>query len=158
VPERVLPPDEAGRRLAEVFAVLGPLYRRVARTVEHDAPKDGVSIGVRAVLERLLYGGAATVPTISRDLELSRQFVQRMVNEAAADGLVEALPNPSHRRSSLIAMTPAGRARIDAVVAREHAVLRQVGGDLTDRDVERCLTVLRRMRELIDAQSAPEPD
>ena len=44
-----LPPEELGPRLAEVYAVLGPLYRRVARLVEHDSPRNGLSIGVRAV-------------------------------------------------------------------------------------------------------------
>lgn len=155
--ETPLSPDEAATRLMEVFGVIGPLYRRVARAVERDAPADGVSIGVRAVLERLLHGGSATVPAISGDLELSRQFVQRMVNEAAADGLVEPRPNPAHKRSSLIAMTPRGQARIEAVTARERAVLRGIDGELTEEDVARCLKVLRAMQALM-ARTAPGLD
>ncbi|MFC4610359.1 MarR family winged helix-turn-helix transcriptional regulator [Streptomyces maoxianensis] len=78
----------------------------------------------------------------------SRQFVQRMVNDAAARGGVETIPNPTHQRSSLIRLTDNGLAAITAVAAREQALLRQVGGDLTDADVAACARVLSGMLEL----------
>ncbi|WP_408909821.1 hypothetical protein [Streptomyces luteolus] len=36
------------------------------------------------------------------------------------------------------------------MIAREHALLRQVDGDLTDAEVRACLRVLSRMPALID--------
>ncbi len=103
-----LPPDDLAPRLYEVFAVLGPLYRRVSRKVELNEPIEGLSIGVRAVLDLLRAQGPLTVPQMGRAQALSRQFVQRMVNEVAAHGLVEAVANPAHQRSSLIRLTPPG--------------------------------------------------
>lgn len=91
-----------------------------------------------------------TVPQMGRAQALSRQFVQRMVNDAAAQQLVEITPNPAHQRSSLIRLTDEGRAAITAVLAREHALLRQVEGDLTDADVTACVRVLTKMRALFD--------
>ncbi|MEV0334104.1 MarR family winged helix-turn-helix transcriptional regulator [Nocardia sp. NPDC050717] len=88
-----------------------------------------------------------TVPQMGRTQALSRQFVQRVVNEAAAAELVETLPNPKHQRSPLISLTPKGRAAITAVTDRELAVLRGVGGDLTDADIDTCLKVLHHLRE-----------
>lgn len=141
-----LPPERLGPRLAEIYGVIGPLYRRVARLVEQDGPRSGLSIGVRAVLERLeLAGTAETVPQIARTLELSRQFVQRMVNDALAQGFVELQPNPAHRRSSLVALTDPGRAAIEALQAHEHETMGRVGGDLTDADLATTLRVLRHM-------------
>ncbi|MER5391785.1 MarR family transcriptional regulator [Saccharopolyspora sp. NPDC002686] len=141
-----LPPEQLGPRLAEVYAVLGPLYRRVARLVEHDSPRNGLSIGVRAVLERLeLTGAAETVPQIARALELSRQFVQRMVNDALEQDFVALKPNPAHRRSSLVELTEEGRAAINALQRREHDAMGRVGGDLTDAEIETTLHVLRHM-------------
>ncbi|MGA5702667.1 MarR family winged helix-turn-helix transcriptional regulator [Peterkaempfera bronchialis] len=134
----------------EVFALVGPLYRRVQRKVEQDAPIQGLSIGVRAVLDLLREHGPMTVPQMGRAQALSRQFVQRMVNDAMAQHLVEALPNPAHQRSSLIRLTDDGRAAITAVTTRERTLLRQVGGDLTDADVAACVRVLSRMLELFD--------
>ncbi|MFB7185060.1 MarR family winged helix-turn-helix transcriptional regulator [Streptomyces sp. NPDC056230] len=145
-----LAPDDLARRLTEVFALVGPLYRRVQRTVEEAAPIEGLSVGVRAVLDLLREHGPMTVPQMGRAQALSRQFVQRMVNDAAAGQLVEIVPNPAHQRSSLIRLTDGGRAAIEAALAREQDLLRRVDGNLTDADVTACVRVLSRMLDLFD--------
>ncbi|MFF3214299.1 MarR family winged helix-turn-helix transcriptional regulator [Streptomyces sp. NPDC002886] len=134
----------------EVFGLVGPLYRRVQRKIEQDAPGQDLSVGVRAVLDLLREHGPMTVPQMSQAQSLSRQFVQRMVNDAAAHGFTEAVPNPAHQRSSLIRLTDAGLAAITAAAAREHALLRRTGGGLTDGEVAACVRVLSRMLELFD--------
>jgi len=145
-----LDPDALADRLAEVYLLVGPLYRRVLRAVEQNETVEGVSVGVRAVLDLLHRTGPMTVPQMGRAQSLSRQFVQRMVNDAAAGGLVETVDNPAHRRSRLIRLTAAGRERIAAVAAREHGLLRQVPGDLTGPEVDACLRVLDRMLAALD--------
>ncbi|MEV4220714.1 MULTISPECIES: MarR family winged helix-turn-helix transcriptional regulator [unclassified Nonomuraea] len=142
--------DAVTDRLTEVFDLVGPLYRRAQRKVELDAPIEGLSVGVRAVLNMLREHGPMTVPQMGRDQALSRQFVQRMTNDAAARGLVEFVPNPAHRRSSLIRLTEAGRAAITAVFDRERAMLRQIGGDLTEAEIAACLRVLSRLLRHLD--------
>ncbi|WP_043627510.1 MarR family winged helix-turn-helix transcriptional regulator [Nonomuraea candida] len=137
-------------RLAEVFDLVGPLYRRAQRKVEQDVPREGLSVGVRAVLNLLREQGPMTVPQMGRAQALSRQFVQRMVNDAAERGLVELAANPAHKRSSLIRLTPEGRAAIDAVVERERRLLRQAGGDLTEAEIDSCLRVLSRLLHFLD--------
>jgi DNA-binding MarR family transcriptional regulator len=87
---------------------------------------------------------------MGRAQALSRQFVQRMVNDAAAGQLVEIIPNPAHQRSSLVRLTESGRAAITAALTREQSLLRQVEGDLTDNEVTACLRVLGRMLDLFD--------
>ncbi|MEU3556547.1 MarR family winged helix-turn-helix transcriptional regulator [Streptomyces fragilis] len=141
-------PDARARRLTEVFDLVGPLYHKVFRKVEQETPVDGVSVGVRAVLDLLDRHGPLTVPRMSRAQALSRQFVQRMVNDAVARGFAESRPNPAHRRSPLIALTPAGARAVAAVTAHERTLLRQVDGDLTHEDVDACLKVLGRMLDL----------
>nr|WP_149549153.1 MarR family transcriptional regulator [Streptomyces marokkonensis] len=148
--ESPLPPDELGRRLTEVYDAVGPLYRRAQRLVEQGLAPERISVGVRAVLALLHRGGPMTVPQMGRAQSISRQFVQRMVNDAAARGLVESVPNPAHRRSSLIRLTGEGRSVITAVVDREHRMLREVGGDLTDTEVTACLRVLGVMLTALD--------
>lgn len=145
-----LSPGELAPRLAEVYLLVGPLYRRVLRKVELGEEIEGVGVGVRAVLDMLRLNGPMTVPQMGRAQALSRQFVQRMVNDAAGRGFVEAVPNPAHRRSSLIRLTEAGRAVIGAVIAREHGLLGQIGqgsGGLTQAEVDACVKVLSRMLE-----------
>ena len=145
-----LDPDELAARLAEVYLVVGPLYRRVLRRVERDTAIDGVSVGVRAVLDLLDRCGPLTVPQMGREQSLSRQFVQRMVNDAAAGGLVDLVDNPAHQRSRLVRLTIRGRQVIAAVTARERAQLRRIAGDLTGADLDSCLRVLTRMVEALD--------
>ncbi|MGS0683637.1 MarR family winged helix-turn-helix transcriptional regulator [Nakamurella sp. GG22] len=141
---------DVGPRIAEIYSVVGPLYRRAFRTVEAAQHIEGASVGVRAVLEVLFARGPMTVPQIGRGLTLSRQFVQRMVNDALDRSWVRTLPNPAHQRSSLIQLTTDGQRTIEAIVQREHAVLAQLSGDLTDDDVDTTLRVLRKMLEQLE--------
>jgi DNA-binding MarR family transcriptional regulator len=143
-------PDALADRLAEVYLVVGPLYRRVLREVEADGPGAGVPAGVRAVLDLLHRNGPTTVPQMGRAQSLSRQFVQRTVNEARTAGLVERVDNPAHRRSGLVRLTPEGRGVIEAIRDREHARLRALAGRLTSDDVEATLRVLRALLGELD--------
>ena len=57
--------------------------------------------------------------SIARNMGLTRQAVQRIVDLLAERGLVEFRPNPHHRRAKLIVLTKAG---LDAVSGAEQAV------------------------------------
>ncbi|MEU2426827.1 MarR family transcriptional regulator [Streptomyces sp. NPDC007851] len=149
-PGAPLAPDELGERITEVFDLIGPLYRRAFRKVEQGEQVEGASVGVRSVLDLLRRYEPMTVPQMGRIMALSRQFVQRTVNEAVARGWAEVTPNPAHQRSSLIRLTDEGRATITAVLAREHALNRQVGGGLTDADLTACVRVLRELLKTFD--------
>ncbi|MBF8185767.1 MarR family transcriptional regulator [Nonomuraea sp. K274] len=142
--------DEPTDRLSEVFDLVGPLYRRAQRKVEQYAPTMGLSVGVRAVLNMLREHGPMTVPQMGRAQALSRQFVQRMINDAAARGLVEAVPNPAHKRSSLIRLTGEGRSAITALIDSERAMLREAGADLDDAEIDACLRVLSSLLRFLD--------
>ncbi|MFC8672024.1 MarR family winged helix-turn-helix transcriptional regulator [Streptomyces griseorubiginosus] len=146
-----LPPDELGHRVSEVFDLVGALYRRGLRTLEQDEADRGMSVGVRSVLVLLHRYGTMTVPQMARVMSLTRQFVQRMTNEAMDRGWAEATPNPAHQRSSLIRITAEGEAVVEAVLAREHALNRQVGGgELTGAELQACAKVLKEMLRTFD--------
>ena len=66
----------------------------------------------RAVLRYLQAEGPLTVPQLAARRATSRQFVQKLVDGLKADGLVETRTNPEHKRSLLIALSPAGERRI----------------------------------------------
>ncbi|MEU7657060.1 MarR family winged helix-turn-helix transcriptional regulator [Streptomyces lincolnensis] len=145
-----LPPDELGHRVSEVFDLVGALYRRGLRKLEQGEAVEGVSVGVRSVLTLLHRYGPMTVPQMGRVTTLTRQFVQRMVNDALARGWVEATPNPAHQRSSLIRITDEGETVITTILGREHELNRQVGGDLTDAELRACKRVLKEMLRTFD--------
>jgi DNA-binding MarR family transcriptional regulator len=131
--------------LGEVLDLVGPLYRRAVRRLEGSEPAEGLPLGVRVVLDLLRRADHRTVPQLALSLGLSRQFVQRSVDEAEARGYVRLLVNPAHRRSSLVALTDAGRGTIEEQRARERAALQLVADDVSAGDVRACLHVLRRL-------------
>jgi DNA-binding MarR family transcriptional regulator len=148
--DKPLAPDELGERITEVYDLIGPLYRRAFRKIELGEQIEGASVGVRSVLDLLLRFGPMTVPQMGRIMALSRQFVQRTVNDAVARDWAEVIPNPAHQRSSLIRLTDAGRTVITAILAREHAVNRQIGGGLTGAEITACVRVLKQLLRTFD--------
>lgn len=138
--------SDPGARLAAVFDVLGPLYRRGVRAVEQEG---GMPVGVRAVLDALAGAGPATVPALGRTLALSRQFVQRSVDDAAGRGWVRTRENPAHRRSVLVELTADGERVLADVRDGERRELGALEADLDTRldpgDLDACLRVLRAL-------------
>nr|WP_202478246.1 MarR family transcriptional regulator [Streptomyces sp. SID5470] len=149
--DKPLPAEELGHRVSEVFDLVGALYRRGLRKLEQEEADRGMSVGVRSVLVLLHRYGPMTVPQMARIMALTRQFVQRMNNEAMDRGWTEATPNPAHQRSMLIRITDEGVAVITAILAREHALNRQVGGgELTEAELRACVRVLKEMLRTFD--------
>jgi len=83
----------------------------------------GISTGMRGVMVSLAASDGRTVPDLARERPVSRQHIQVLVNELVAGGLAQVLPNPSHRRSPLIALTDEGRRRLRTLLDRERALL-----------------------------------
>jgi DNA-binding MarR family transcriptional regulator len=52
---------------------------------------------------------AEPVARLARNMGLTRQGVQRIVNEMRRQGLIELKPNPHHRRARLVTLTAKGR-------------------------------------------------
>ena len=77
----------------------------------------------RGVLRFLMAAGPHTVPDIARWRATSRQFIQRIIDDLEAEGLVALKTNPAHRRSRLVDVTRKGRRRVDGMVAREVGLL-----------------------------------
>ena len=73
----------------------------------------------RGVPRYLVAAGPRTVPEIATWRATSRQFIQRLVDALAEDGLVALKDNPQHQRSRLVTVTRKGRARVSAMAAKE---------------------------------------
>jgi DNA-binding MarR family transcriptional regulator len=131
--------------LYEVLRHVRPLVLNSARAVDAALRPEGISVGMRAVMEILAEHGPATVPSLGERLDLPRQGVQRHVKDLLALGYVEARPNPAHRRSVLIALTGTGAEVIDRV---RDAELRQLAGLALDCTPEEIATAARVLRSL----------
>src|SRR5262245_47048795 len=67
--------------------------------------------GAFGFMRSLALLGPLTGPQIAQRRPTSRQRMQRLADELAAEGLVTFIDNPKHRRSKLVRLTSRGGAR-----------------------------------------------
>jgi DNA-binding MarR family transcriptional regulator len=133
---------ERGTMLYDVLRHVRPLVLNSARVVEAALHGDGLTVGMRAVLEMLAEHGPMTVPDIADRLDLARQGIQRHVNDLITLDCVEPRTNPAHRRSALIATTAAGAELFARIRAGELARLDRMATGCTDEEIATALRVL----------------
>ncbi len=141
--------DEMALLMADLYEAAGA-SRRLGELVAQGEGQSQARWQVLSVLD----GPPATVPQIARRLGISRQAVQRVVNELANEGTVAAEDNPGHRSSPLFTLTEAGRTALDRLSARaavfHHRQLRELPAD----EVTAARAFLRRFTALVREDAA----
>lgn len=135
------------RFLDEFARLRGRIHTAFADVEEEGALSDLESVVLNAVA-----GARAppTVPQIGRSLGHARQVIQRAANALAARGLIEAVPNPDHKRAHRLVATDAGRAlkaRHDERGVHRAAVLTE---GLELEMIESGAAALHRIRECLE--------
>lgn len=155
---------KGGRRdgpVAELQALLdeGRLFMHAMRQAAQDLHGQGeISAGRRSVMMSLERLGPRTVPQLARSRPVSRQHMQLVVNDLVEQGLAETIPNPAHRRSRLVRLTPEGIATVRAMEARESAYLASLEMGVSRRRLKEAARTLRAVRdELLGRSAAGEP-
>ena len=152
------PSGEAGRDavtelILEVFRLNGTLLAAGDGLVE--------DLGLTSARWQVL-GAIALSPVplpvahLARNMGLSRQAVQRLANEMAADGLVRFAENPHHQRAKLVLLTARGQEAYDAAMARQGSWARKLGKGLSISEIEAAMAVLRGMRRSLEENSQSE--
>jgi len=109
--------------------------------------------GAFGFLRSLALLGPLTVPQIAQMRPTSRQRMQRLADELAAEGLVAFIDNPRHLRSKLVQLTPRGDARYRTLNARLLSIASSMGGALSGPDIRRATQVVRQLSEDVKARS-----
>jgi DNA-binding MarR family transcriptional regulator len=109
--------------------------------------------GAFGFMRSLALLGPLTVPQIAQMRPTSRQRMQRLADELAADGLVKFVDNPKHRRSKLVQLTPKGDVRYRELNARFLAIASTVGAALSEADIRTTTEIVRRLSDDVKAQS-----
>ena len=140
-------PEPEVRKLAlAVFAANSQLVSAGNELVAHL----GLTSAWWQVLTALNYA-SEPLPTawIARNMGMTRQAVQRIVDLLASNGLVEFRLNPHHRRAKLVLLTPAG---IDAVNRAEQAagpIDRAIAERLGSKRIADAIATLEAMNAVI---------
>jgi DNA-binding MarR family transcriptional regulator len=92
-----------------------------------------------------------TVSSLARSMGLTRQGVQRVVNELDAEGIVVLSENPAHRRAQLVQLTRKGRNLYDAAQRRQAPWVNDLARGHTRAELRAASTLLSNVRGRIDA-------
>lgn len=115
-------------KLRRAFKLLGALSDQYCEQFD-------ISAAERAMLERLRGWGPATVPDLARLFIVSRQNIQVRMNSLLEKGFVEKRPNPTHRRSHLIALSDKGAALFEQIKQTEATLLETLFADIPAKEV-----------------------
>src|SRR5215813_12078096 len=113
--------------------------------------------GAFGFMRSLAVLGPLTVPQIAQMRPTSRQRMQRLADELAAEGLVKFIDNPKHRRSKLVQLTPKGDARYRELDAKLLVVASTLGVALSEADIRRTAEIVRQLSDDVKARSKRLP-
>lgn len=150
-----------GDRTLEELHALANTVRRVYNlmrfTTDRLHAQTGITAPKRTLVMDLHRYGPRTVPALAASRCISRQIIQAQVNELKQAGYLESRPNPEHKRSKLIALTPFGQAQVDAMMETENAFLQELDW-LPERPVlQDCREVLESICERLIESERKEP-
>ncbi len=102
----------------------------------------------------VLAAGPATVPAIAERLGVTRQAIQRVVDELVVLHLAQRRPNRRHVRSPLHRITPEGQRRLDRLNEQSLAPRAQATTTVSTEQLTAARTALRAV---IDTLRNPKP-
>jgi DNA-binding MarR family transcriptional regulator len=95
---------------------------------------------------------AAPMPVawIARNMGLTRQAVQRIVNELIGEGVLALATNPHHRRAKLVVLTDRGARLYQTIEKRQLPWASALAEGLSPRTVASAVATLRALRERLE--------
>ena len=103
--------------------------------------------GAFGFMRSLALLGPLTVPQVAEMRPTSRQRMQRLADELAAEGLVEFIHNPKHRRSKLVRLTPKGFSRYSALDVELLNIASTLGVGISEIDIRKVSETVRRLSD-----------
>jgi DNA-binding MarR family transcriptional regulator len=142
-----------GEAIADLLLEVAQCFFRIRAVGQRTGLITGWGGGAFGFMRSLALVGPLTVPQIAKMRPTSRQRMQRLADELAAEGLVEFIGNPKHRRSKLVQLTPKGDARYCQLNARFLAIASTMGVGLSEADIRRTTEIVRRLSDDVKARS-----
>ena len=109
--------------------------------------------GAFGFMRSLALLGPLTVPQIAQMRPTSRQRMQRLADELAAQGLVNFTDNPKHQRSKLVQLTAKGDARYRELSSRFLAIASTMGAALSEPEIRTTTEIVRQLSEEVKGRS-----
>ena len=145
--------DSKAEAIAELMLEVAQCFFRIRAVGQKTGLITSWGGGAFGFMRSLALLGPLTVPQIAQMRPTSRQRMQRLADELAAEGLVEFIDNPKHRRSKLVRLTRTGEARYRELTARFLAIASTLGVGLSEGDIRRTTEIVRQLSGDVKARS-----
>ena len=145
--------DSRAEALAELMIEVAQCFFRIRAVGQKTGLITSWGGGAFGFLRSLALLGALTVPQIAQMRPTSRQRMQRLADELAAEGLVKFVDNPKHRRSKLVQLTRKGEARYRELNARFLVIASTLGVALSEADIRKTTEIVRHLSEDVKGRS-----
>ena len=142
-----------GEAIAELMLEVAQCFFRIRAVGQKTGLITSWGGGAFGFMRSLALLGPLTVPQIAQMRPTSRQRMQRLADELAAEGLVEFIDNPKHRRSKLVRLTPKGDARYRELNARFLSIASTMGVALTEADIRKTIEIVRQLSDDVKARA-----
>jgi DNA-binding MarR family transcriptional regulator len=149
--------DRKAEAIAELMLEVAQCFFRIRALGQKTGLITSWGGGAFGLMRSLALLGPLTVPQIARMRPTSRQRMQRLADELAADGLVEFIDNPKHQRSKLVRLSPKGDVRYQKLSARFLAIASTMGADLSEADIRETVKIVRRIGDEAKGRSERLP-
>src|SRR5215207_1750147 len=147
--------DSKADAIAELMLEVAQCFFRIRAVGQKTGLITSWGGGAFGFMRSLALLGPLTVPQIAQMRPTSRQRMQRLADELAAEGLVEFIDNPKHRRSKLVQLTPKGLSRYRALSVQLLAIASTLGVSLSERDIRKASESVRRLSDELKGRSEP---
>lgn len=95
-----------------------------------------------------------TVARLARNMGLTRQSVQRVVNEMVEEGMLRLRDNPHHQRAKLVELTKKGAAAFDAAIELQVPWVQALSEGISKKRLLDARDVLATIGKRLESQSA----
>ena len=145
--------DSKAEAVAELMLEVAQCFFRIRAIGQKTGLITSWGGGAFGFMRSLALLGPLTVPQIAEMRPTSRQRMQRLANELAAEGLVKFIDNPKHRRSKLVQLTLKGDAHYRELNARLLAIASTMGVALDEADIRKSSAIVRHLSGDVRARS-----
>jgi len=146
-------PEDKAEAVAELMLEVAQCFFKIRALGQKAGFITSWGGGAFGFMRSLALLGPLTVPQIAQMRPTSRQRMQRLADELAADGLVRFIDNPKHRRSKLVQLTPKGDRHYHAQHAQLLAIAATMGGALSEADIRKTAEIVHSLSDDVRAQS-----
>lgn len=145
--------DSKGEAIADLMLEIAQCFFRVRALGQKTGFITSWGGGAFGFMRSLALLGPLTVPQIAEMRPTSRQRMQRLADELAADGLVRFVDNPRHRRSKLVRLTAKGEARYRELDARLRTMASTLGVAPSAAEIRKTTEIVRGLSEDVKARA-----